>query len=43
MALVVLREKILEPILAGTVSRRDGQPPENRDPEEILQELNVAA
>ncbi len=55
MALVVLREKILKPILAGTVSRRDGHPPENRDPldkhyqvirgemEEILQELDIAA
>lgn len=55
MAVVVLREKVIKPILAGTVSRRHGRPPQNRDPldqhyqvirdeiEEILQELNVAA
>lgn len=55
MAVVLLREKVLKPILAGTVSRRHGHPPENRDPldkhyqvirneiEQILQELNIAA
>ena len=55
MAVVVLREKILKPLLTGTVSRRNGHPPENRDPldkhyqiirdemEEILQELKIAA
>ena len=55
MAVVVLREKVLKPILAGTVSRRQGRPPKNRDPldqhyqairdeiEQILQELNIAA
>jgi hypothetical protein len=32
MAVVVLREKILKPLLTGTVSRRNGHPPENRDP-----------
>jgi len=55
MAVVVLREKVIKPILAGTVSRRNGRRPQNRDPldqhyqvirdeiEEILQELNMAA
>jgi DNA-binding transcriptional ArsR family regulator len=55
MAVVVLREKVIKPILAGTVSRRHGRPPKNRDSldqhyqiirdeiEKILQELNIAA
>ena len=55
MAVVLLREKVIQPILAGTVLRRRGRPPKNRDPldrhyqvirdeiEQILRELNIAA
>jgi hypothetical protein len=54
MAVVVLREKVIKPILAGTVTRRRGRPPKNRDlidqhyeairsqMEQLLQEAGIA-
>jgi DNA-binding transcriptional ArsR family regulator len=55
MAVVVLREKVIKPILAGTVTRRQGHPQSNRDPldqhyealrermEALLREAGLAA
>jgi hypothetical protein len=55
MATVLLREKVIKPILSGTVTRRTGRPPHNRHPldrhcqairdtmERLFQELGLTA